>query len=313
MNSIHGKSLGKTLKRAENIDLQALFSFFIAATSRTFTEAADRLCLSQSAVSHAMSKLEKSLGAKLWEKIGHFMRLTDAGRELLRTCERVFNDLRDIQEKLANPKPRVLTGLFNIGTTVEFGNSILAENLHSFMKSHPDLELGLTFSHSLLAPLLSGDLDVIVDCWVHAREDLWRIPLFREQYILVASPDLLKINPIRKLQDLAKVTWLSLDREGLWWHRFLDQIPEGIELDPPRIMLINHLRGMVHLAVGGAGVALIPAYCGLTEIRSGKLVVLFPGRKMRQDRLSLYCKRIHRNSSKIKAFAAFMRSLKLAD
>ena len=313
MNPVHDRTFAKREIDANNFDLQPLYTFFLAATSRTFTEAADRLCISQSAVSHAMAKLDRSLATRLWEKNGHSMCLTDSGKQLLKTCERVFSELQDLRVKLSKRNPRILSGLLNIGTTVEFGNSVLAKGLRPFIQKHPALDLGLTFSHNLLEPLLAGELDVIVDCWIHAREDLWRVPLFQERYILVAAPQLLQQTPVRHLRDLGSLTWLSLDKEGNWWHRFLSQIPAGIELNPPRFMLINHLRGMVHLAVTGAGIALIPAYCAIEELRQGSLQVLFPGRQIRHDRFSLYCKRSHREAPKVRAFFKFMRSFKFDD
>ena len=240
-------------------DLQFLHTFFIAATSRTYTEAAERLCLSQSAISHAMAKLERSLGLELWERTGTNVRLNDAGHRLLESCERIFDEWHSCRDQLHSSDSGSLTGTLRIGATVEFGNAVLTRNLRPFLVSHPNLDLQLTCSHDLFDPLLAGILDAIIDCWPHPRSDLWSLPLFQERYVLVVAQELALSANIRRLRDLQSVTWLSLDAGGAWWHRFLEKMSPGEKLKPPRFFTINHLRGMINLAVAGVGVALVPA------------------------------------------------------
>ncbi|HNV70950.1 MAG TPA: LysR family transcriptional regulator, partial [Candidatus Ozemobacteraceae bacterium] len=205
-------------------DLQPLQTFYVAATSRTFTEAAERLCLSQSAVSHAVARLEQSLRLSLFERIGTKSRLTDAGKRLLSSCERVFDELRQCRDELTRRDPHAISGQLRLGTTVEFGNGVLAAKIAPFLQQYPQLDLSLTFSHDLVSPLLAGNLDLIIDCWVHPREDLWQVKLFREKYVLVAAPAFAQTMRLRRLSDLGRVSWLTLDPAGAWWHRLLVQL-----------------------------------------------------------------------------------------
>jgi len=169
------------------IELQPLYTFFVTATSPTFTEAAERLNLSQSAVSHAISKLERSIGTKLLVRDQTPIRLTEAGETLFQTSDRMFLDLQRCQDLLCQDETRPLTGRLRLGTTVEFGNSVLARKIAPFLREHPLIEPSFTFSHELLKPLLADELDVIIDCRAHAREELSQVALFRERYVLVRS------------------------------------------------------------------------------------------------------------------------------
>ena len=59
----------------------------------TLTAAAEALCLTQSALSHAMKKLEQQVGAPLWQREGRRLRLTQAGRHLLAVAQRVHYEI----------------------------------------------------------------------------------------------------------------------------------------------------------------------------------------------------------------------------
>lgn len=296
----------------EPFDLQQLYVFHVAAGSRTFTEAAERLHISQSAVSHAIRKLEKSAGSRLFARNRPPMRLTGPGRLLAETCGRIFTDLRRCRETMLRSDAKTLIGRLKVGATIEFGNSVLACSVAPFLEKYPALEMSFTFSHDLLRPLLADELDLIIDCQVHAREELARKPLFREQYMLVAAPSLIEKLRIRRLQDLNRAVWLTLDSDGGWWQRFLVQLPSNAELSPDRMLPVNHLRGLINLASSGAGVALVPAYCVQSELRNGSLKRMFPHVRIREDKFSLYCLKERQTDPSIVAFTKFARRLHLA-
>lgn len=306
MKSIHETPQPPT-SPFETLDLRLLHTFLVAAGAGSFTKAAERLCLSQSAVSHAMARLERNLGLSLWRRHGIHVRLTEDGQKLLLGCERVFHELKNCHETILNSHPGELTGQLRIGATVEFGNGVLSHNLMPFIQEHPQLKISLTFGHNLVAPLIAGDLDIIIDCWTHPREDIWRFPIFQEHYLMLAAPSLIKKTPLRKLADLQQVPWLTLDPVGHWWRRFLTQIPRNLDLQPCQWFPVNNIQGMVNLATTGAGICLVPAYCVKTEIRSGALKVVFPRMQIQENWLSLYGKRSQRDSPAVQAFIHFIQ------
>ncbi|HRM94619.1 MAG TPA: LysR family transcriptional regulator, partial [Alicycliphilus sp.] len=66
----------------------------------SLTAAADRLCVTQSALSHSMKKLEQQLGTPIWLREGRSLRLTQAGRYLLELAGRVLPQLQLAEERL---------------------------------------------------------------------------------------------------------------------------------------------------------------------------------------------------------------------
>ncbi|HNW33533.1 MAG TPA: LysR family transcriptional regulator [Candidatus Ozemobacteraceae bacterium] len=295
----------------ESFDLQQLWTFFVAASSRTFTEASERLHISQSAVSHAVRKLERSAGFALIIRDRAPLQLTEPGRLLFETCGRIFPDLRRCREMMHQSASNDLVGRMRVGATVEFGNSILARGMAPFLQKYPQLEMEFTFSHDLLKPLLADELDLIIDCRGYTRKGISRKTLFREKYVLVAAPELLNAAKVKRLSDLNHLIWLTLDSDGDWWQRFLAQLPPDVALSPRRLLPVNHLRGLINMAATGVGIALVPAYCVQSELRQGCLKMLFPDVQIREDRFFLYCKSYREAEPKLVSFTKFVKGLSL--
>src|SRR5512139_122860 len=92
MNDIHGM--------ARQLDLARLRVFHEATRSGSYTAAARRLHVTQSAVSHAIRSLEESVGGRLVEWRQRQFTLTDEGEYLQRVCQRVFRDLDEAEHVL---------------------------------------------------------------------------------------------------------------------------------------------------------------------------------------------------------------------
>ncbi len=273
------------------LDLNQLRAFYEGARAGNYTEAARRLHVTQSAVSHAVAKLEASVGKPLVEWRARRMELTPEGELLRRTCERVFRDLAEVEVQLLeheHPGRRTL----RIGATVEFGTTVLIRTLGPLLAAHPELLLDFRFSSSLLQPLLRDEIDLVVDCKLHVHPELERTPLCRERYVVVASPAFLAAQPLTSPLDLARVAVLSLDKAGAWWNPVLLALAEGERPAFRRVVEIDHVRGLIHAALGGMGVGLVPQYAVLHEIAAGTLRVLFPELSLLEDTFAIYLRRL---------------------
>ena len=116
-----------------------------------------------------------------------------------------------------------------------------------------------------------------IDCHEHALRELKQTPLFREVYVVVCSPEYRDRFRPAVPAGLDACTILSCDKVGAWWHRFLSALPEEQRPQLNQLMAVSHIRAMVNAAVHGLGVALVPQYCVLEELETGRLVSLFPG------------------------------------
>ncbi len=291
-----------------SLDLPQLRTFLTLARVGSFTACAQRLHRTQSAVSHAMAKLELLAGVPLLERRGRTLGLTEEGQRLYRACEQAFATLDEATDNLRR-NPALAGGLLRVGATVEFGSSILMKHMQPFLAAHPDLELEFTFSQELLGPLLRDELDLIIDCQEHPLPALKRFPLFRETYVVASAPAFRKAHRLRLPRDLARGPVLSLDKAGTWWNRFLLAVPDGEEVTLERIIPVNHIRAMIHAAVTGMGALLVPRYSVLEELRRGELVVLFPSIRPTEDRFSIYLKKAKAGHDKQRLLTGYLQSL----
>ena len=198
---------------AVQLDPGKLRVFLEATRCRNYTVAARRLHVTQSAVSHAVRKLERSVGHSLVEWRRRRFTLTDEGEYLRQVAEQVFHDLGQAEHVLA---ARATGGAqtVTVGATVEFGTTVLVRKLRPLLDAAPWLQIDFRFRDDLAAPLLREEIDMAVDCASHAHPSIQATRLFREKYLIVASPAFLAARPVRRPIDLERVPVLSLDRGG---------------------------------------------------------------------------------------------------
>lgn len=271
------------------LDLPQLRAFHAVAKAGGFSAAASRLNLTQSAVSHAVGKLERSAKVRLLDRRGRRVVPTPEGEILREACETVFATLEAAEEELQRERSRA-EGRIRLGATVEFGTSVLMRHIRPFLEANPGIEMDFVLSHDLLTPLLRDDVDLAIDCVAHPHPDLDRTPLFREAYMVACAPDYLAARRIEGPSDLARCSVLSLDKEGRWWERFLGTFPKSRRPSFGRVVAINHIRGLITAAASGLGVLLAPSYSLKGELDRGALVPLFPAIRTLEDRFALYQK-----------------------
>jgi DNA-binding transcriptional LysR family regulator len=288
------------------LDLQQLRAFHALGTSGSFTRAARKLNLTQSAVSHAIAKLEATAQVGLVDRKARELRFTEEGRRLFQACEEIFASLEAAAEDL---DPDRALGKLRLGATVEFGSSILMRHIRPFLAGHPDLEIDFTLAHDLLTPLLRDEVDIAIDCREHLQPELQGTPWFRETYVVAASEAFLRTWPISAPEDLARTPVLSLDKAGAWWHRFLLVLPGDRRPEFSRIIAVNHIRAMIHAAEEGLGVLLAPTYSVLGELERGALTAVLPGIRPREDRFFIYQKKRRADLRRHRLLTEYLQTL----
>ena len=292
-----------------NLDLYQLRTFFTVARTLNFTEAAKRLHVTQSAVSHALRKLERSAGEELLGKAGGKFSLTEPGRILYRACETIFYELEKAEELMAGSRDGG-AGVIRLGATVEFGTTLLVKYLKGFINRNPGIHIDFQFKHELLRPLLNDELDIIIDCDDHKADGIEKRPLFREEYAVIASGEFIKKNGLKDPAALAACNILSLDKGGLWWGNFLNSLPRNGRPEFKKITEINHERGIINAAIESLGAGFVPKYCVLKELKAGTLKNVFPRLELLEDHFSLYQKTKRAGLERHRRLADYLANIK---
>ncbi len=289
------------------LDLNKLHVFREAARTGSYTDAARRLHVTQSAVSHAIRKLEQSVGQPLVEWRARQLHLTESGVLLQHTCERVFAELEEVEEQLTGGDlPRITVRL---GANVEFGTTVLIRKMGPLLRAHPELHVDYVFSHDLVAPLLRDEIDLAVDCRPHNHPKVESRPLFREAYVAIASDALLARHLVRTPHDLEDVVVLSLDKGADWWGNLLRALPARSRPAFRRVVQVNHIRAIINAALDGQGVGFVPQYTVLQELADGRLRRLFPDLNLLEDRFSVVQKRNRADRHKNRLITGYLEGL----
>ncbi|WP_444997402.1 LysR family transcriptional regulator [Aliikangiella sp. IMCC44359] len=154
----------------------------------SLTSAAKALCLTQSALSHAIKKLEYQLGLSLWEKHGRNIRLTQAGNHLLFVANRLLPQLERTEQVLAQfasgDKGELL-----IGMECHPCYQWMLQVVEVFLKQWPgvDIDVKQKFQFGGMAALFSHDIDILVTPDPLFKKGVTFVPVFDYEQVLVVS------------------------------------------------------------------------------------------------------------------------------
>lgn len=145
------------------MDLASLQAFIAVSEQESFSLAAERLFLTQPAVSKRIASLESELNQRLFDRIGRKISLTEAGQTLLPRARRIIAEIEDSRRELANLSGRV-RGKLKIGTSHHIGLHRLPSLLRQFKVNYPDVALDIHFlgSEDACHAVENGELELAI-------------------------------------------------------------------------------------------------------------------------------------------------------
>lgn len=227
----------------------------------SLTAAAQRLCLTQSALSHTMRKLEQRVGAAVWRREGKRLVLTQAGQALLAVAQRVLPQLELAEERMQQ-YARGERGTLRIGMECHPCFLWLHRHLGPYLARWPDVDVDVRqrFQFGGMGALLAHDIDVLVtpDPLRHAQVHFE--PVFDYEQVLVVGADhRLAGKACAQPEDLASETLLTypvpVDRLDVYTH-FLT--PAGVL--PLRHKTVENTEVLLQMVAAGRAVTAMPAW-----------------------------------------------------
>jgi LysR family transcriptional regulator for metE and metH len=227
----------------------------------SLTAAADTLCLTQSALSHSVRKLENRMGTAVWQKEGRRLRLTQAGRYLLALANRVLPQFEQAEHRMTQYAGG-LRGSLRIGMECHPCYQWLLKVVSPYLAAWPDVDVDVRqkFQFGGLAALFAYDIDILVTPDPLYKPGLHYQPVFDYEQVLVVGPNhALAGKPHVQPSDLSDQTLISypVDIERLdVYNQFL--LPAGVA--PRAHKVIETTEIMLHMVVAGRGVAALPRW-----------------------------------------------------
>jgi DNA-binding transcriptional LysR family regulator len=145
------------------MDISALQAFIAVAESGSFSRAAERIFLTQPAISKRIAALELDIGARLFDRVGRKIHLTPAGEALLLRTRAVLSELEDIKRDITNLSGTI-AGELSVATSHHIGLHRLPGPLKRFHETYTQVRLNLHFMDSEKAcnAVARGELELAV-------------------------------------------------------------------------------------------------------------------------------------------------------
>jgi len=250
------------------------------ARQGSLTAAARQLHLTQSALSHAMHKLERALGAAIWRREGRRLRLTQTGERLLDVAQRLLPQLESAEAELRQ-YARGTRGALRIGMECHPCYQWLLKVVARYLPAWPDVDVDVKqkFRFGGIDALLDHEIDVVVTPDPENRPGLTFIPVFDyEQVLVVARDHVLAGRRFVEPQQLAAEVLITypVDTGRLdIYNLFL--APAGVT--PRAHKVIESTDLMLQMVAAGRGVAALPRWLVEEYAAHAAVVPLRLGRK----------------------------------
>ncbi len=242
------------------MDINTLKAFVAVAETGSFSLAAERIFLTQSAVSKRIAVLEEELGVKLFDRIGKSTSLNETGRNLLPRAINMLQEMEDIRRSISNLSGDV-TGVLTMGISHHIGLHRIPSILRRFRQRHPNVQLDIRFlgSEAACHAVAQGKLELgIVTLPTEPPPNLDIIQLWHDPLQLVVSQE----HPLAQiahptLEDLVKHPAL-LPGMGTYTRNILEQALTPRELKIDVAISTNYLETLKTMATTGIGWSLLP-------------------------------------------------------
>ncbi|MGB9577872.1 MAG: LysR family transcriptional regulator [Halothiobacillaceae bacterium] len=188
------------------MDISNYAAFLAVADKESFSQAAEKLHLTQPAISKRIAQLEGELGVSLFDRLGRRVALTEAGRALLPVAERILSDVRETRQVIANLSSEI-SGPLSVVTSHHIGLRRLPPILREFTRGYRRVRLDLAFMDSEQAcqAVERGVYELgVVTLPLRPSPLLECIPLWEDQLVIAVAPD----------HPLAGQTSVSLEQLG---------------------------------------------------------------------------------------------------
>jgi DNA-binding transcriptional LysR family regulator len=269
-----------------SLDWDKLKTFHAAAMTGSLTAAADKLKISQSAVSRQITALEEFLNMPLFHRHARGLTLTEQGQILYKTADDVAVRIARVQSRVIDSRQKP-QGVLRVSSPISLGSNWLPSVLPEFLKAYPDIDVQLILEdaeHDLSA----FDVDCALRPWPSTQGDLIERKLGQITQSLYASHQYLSDHgaptSARDLDNHRIVAFGELIPKNLNSANWVLNV--GLEPgEAPRkpALVVNNLHGIMRAAEAGIGIVGIPDYM---TVLSKRLVRILPS--VRGEEFDLY-------------------------
>lgn len=288
------------------MDLHYLKIFYEVAREKSFTKAANKLYINQSAVSIQIKKFEDSLNTKLFDRSTKKIKLTYAGEALYKMAEDIFEKVKRAEKEIHRivelGKAKIL-----IGTTSVIGEPLIPRMMKEFISNYEEIEYDITVGDKkwLLKLLKEGELDIlIIDEEYISDSNLEVITIEKVPYLLVSSKQ------YENIEEVAKdplITRRNIPNNNEAIASIEDSHRIFFEKKISVVGNLEVIKGMVREEIGNV---ILPYYSVHKEIESGEFKVIYKLNDVK-DGYQIVTTKDKKHLEQIKNFISFIQNYKI--
>jgi DNA-binding transcriptional LysR family regulator len=257
------------------MDTRQLAAFCAVVERKSFSQAADRLGVTQPAVSLQIRSLEERLGQRLFDRSGRRVEPTEAGLRLYRGAQKLLALEQQVLEDVAGDEDGELRGELAIGAATGPGATVVPVLLCEFQSENPEVRVELTISdtQSVIEAVARRELELGVVGATPRHRSVAYEPFFKDEVVLVCPPEHPFAGKTISIDDL-RGEQLVLMQEGAGVRQVIEEElrKAGKRLRDLDVKLELGLQESVKSAVeAGYGVTFISRSAVESELAGGSL------------------------------------------
>ena len=252
------------------LDFRAIETFLWVVKLGSFRGAAQRLNTTQPAISQRIAQLEREMGVRLLNRDHRVASPTPSGRQMMVYAEKLIGLRSEMMAEVGDRS--AMRGVLRLGVAETIVHTWLPRLIKSVNTAHPNLslEIEVDITPNLTARLLGQEIELAFLVGPLSASGVRSRVLCDYPVGALASPSLGLGNGRLKVQDLAKFPIITFPRKSQPYEivRSLFNRPD---LPPIRLHASASLATVIHMAVEGLGIAVIPSAIVENELRDGRL------------------------------------------
>jgi DNA-binding transcriptional LysR family regulator len=254
-------------------ELSVLSAFVTVAEERSFTRAAKRLGVTQSALSHAIKGLEDHIGVRLLARTTRSVAPTDAGTDLLTHLRPALSDVRGAIDRLGRLRDKP-AGRVRIVAPRMAAISVLAPKLGQFVREFPDISLDIVTNDGPV-DLVAGGFDAGIQFGEFIQKDMVAVRVSPDHRpAIVGSVDYFKAHPKPvSPRDLLQHRCINFRHGASGVYRWeFDKGRRSLAVAVSGPLVVDEVEILIRATVDGAGLAFLSEVHAAPFLASGSLV-----------------------------------------
>lgn len=220
---------------------------------RSLTKAAEKLFISQPALSYRIRALEKELGVPLFLRSKSGIELTPQGEFLVEFATKQFNQIQRMKEEIHAIESEELMGTIHLGTSLVFARYELPHLIKGFLDLYPKVKFNVVSSHSsnIFTMLNNQEINVGI-----IRGDFkWH----EESHILFNEPICLASMTDFKIEDLPEMPRIKFKTDPVLYHQINQWWNERFSVEPKVIIETSNTDTCLEMLKAGIGYSIVPS------------------------------------------------------